>query len=211
MTKVVFLFKIDKIEESEEMNKKIILASASPRRKELLSSMGLEFEVIPSNVEENIEQENFSTALIEKLAYEKARNVADKLKVPSLVIGSDTVVVINKHILGKPKDKKDAFNMLKILSGKTHKVISAIAVIDTETGKTLKDFVSSDVNFKTLSDEEINAYIATREPMDKAGAYAIQGYAGMFVKSINGCYSNIVGISTYKLAEMLKEFGVKIF
>ncbi|OGH96049.1 MAG: septum formation protein Maf [Candidatus Melainabacteria bacterium GWF2_32_7] len=192
------------------MNKKIILASASPRRKELLKLIGLDFEVIPSDVEENIENQFFSPELIENLAVEKAADVAEKIGYDAIVIGSDTVVVINNKILGKPKDKKDAFNMLKLLSGKTHRVISAIAVIDTETGKTLKDFVVSDVIFKQLSDEEINAYIETGEPMDKAGAYAIQGFAGMFVKSINGCYSNIVGISVFKLAEMLKELGVKL-
>lgn len=192
------------------MNKKIILASASPRRKELLNSMGLEFEVIPSQVEENIENEKFSLELIENLATEKAEEVANKITAPSIVIGSDTVVVINNKILGKPKDKNDAFNMLKMLSGNTHQVVSGIAVIDTETGKTIKDSVVSEVNFKQLSDEEINAYIKTGEPMDKAGAYAIQGLAGMFVKSINGCYSNIVGISVFKLAEMLKKIGVKL-
>jgi septum formation protein len=192
------------------MHKKIILASASPRRKELLSLVKLEFEVIPSQVEENIENEPFSTELIENLAAEKASDVAGKINYPAIVIGSDTVVLINNKILGKPKDKKDAFDMLKTLSGHTHQVISAIAVIDTETGKTLKDSVISDVTFKELSDEEINAYIETGEPMDKAGAYAIQGLGVMFVKSINGCYSNIVGISVFKLAEMLKEFGVKL-
>lgn len=191
------------------MNKKIILASASPRRKELLQSIGLEFEIIPSQVDENIENEPFSTELIENLAAEKAQDVANKIKFPAIVIGSDTVVVINNKILGKPKDKTNAFNMLKMLSGNTHKVISAIAVIDTETGQILKDFVISEVTFKQLSDEEINAYIETGEPMDKAGAYAIQGLAGMFVKSINGCYSNIVGISVFKLAEMLSLIGVK--
>jgi len=192
------------------MNKKIILASASPRRKELLELIGLDFEVIPSDVEENIENEPFSTELIENLAAEKAGDVANKTTAPAIVIGSDTVVIINNKILGKPKNKKDAFNMLKTLSENTHKVVSAIAVIDTETGKTLKSSVVSDVIFKKLSDEEINAYIETGEPMDKAGAYAIQGLGVMFVKSINGCYSNIVGISVFKLTEMLKEFGVKL-
>ena len=187
----------------DNMRKKIILASASPRRKELLKTMGLDFEVIPSEVEENIENEKFSTELIENLAVKKAQNVAEKIDFPAIVIGSDTVVVINEKILGKPKDRKDAFNMLKMLGGSTHQVVSAIAVIDTETNKVLKDSVVSDVTFKQLSDEEINAYIETGEPMDKAGAYAIQGLAGMFVKSINGCYSNIVGISVFKLAEML--------
>lgn len=192
------------------MQKKIILASASPRRRELLKLIGLEFEVIPSDVEENIENEPFSIELIENLAVEKAVDVAEKIDFPAFVIGSDTVVLINNKVLGKPKDKEDAFNMLKMLGGKTHQVLSAIAVIDTEAGKILKDSVISDVTFKELSDEEIKSYIQTNEPMDKAGAYAIQGVGSIFVKSIKGCYFNIVGISVFKLAEMLKEFGVKL-
>lgn len=192
------------------MNKKIILASASPRRKELLTSMGLEFEVIPSGVEENIDNESFSAGLIENLAAEKALDVAGKINYPALVIGCDTVVVINNKILGKPKDETDAFTMLKTLSGHIHQVVSGIAIVDTETNKTLKGFVISNVTFKEISDAEMYSYIQTKEPVDKAGAYAIQGLAGMFVKSINGCYSNIVGISVFKLAEMLKEFGVKL-
>lgn len=195
---------------NQKMNKKIILASASPRRKELLTTMGLEFEVIPSTAEENTENEKFSTKLIENIALAKARDVADKTTFPAIIIGADTVVVIGDEILGKPKDDNDAFRMLKMLSGNNHRVISSIAVIDTETKKILKDSVTSEVTFKELSDEEIKAYIKTEEPCDKAGAYAIQGIAGMFVKSINGCYSNIVGISVFKLAEMLKEIGVKL-
>jgi septum formation protein len=192
------------------MQKKIILASASPRRKELLESMGLKFDIIPSQIEEIIDDKNFSTELIENLAEEKAADVAKNTDFPAIIIGSDTVVVINNNVLGKPKDEKDAFNMLKMLSGKTHQVISGIAIIDTESNKTIKDSVTSNVTFKELSEKEINAYIATKEPMDKAGAYAIQGLAGMFVKEIKGCYSNIVGISVFKLAEMLNELGVEI-
>ncbi len=192
------------------MKKNIILASASPRRKELLKSIGLEFEVIPSQIQEHIENENFSPELIENLAMEKACDVAAKIDFPAIVIGSDTVVIIDNKILGKPVDEKDAFNMLKMLSGKTHQVVSAIAVVDTETKIILKDYVISYVTFKELSMNEMTAYIKTGEPMDKAGAYAIQGLAGMFVKSISGCYSNIVGISVFRLAEMLKQSGVKL-
>ncbi|EKE04092.1 MAG: hypothetical protein ACD_20C00107G0002 [uncultured bacterium] len=192
-------------------DKKIILASASPRRKELLSNLGLKFEIIPSKVEEIIEGKTFSCELIEQLALDKVMDVKEKVDYPAVIIGSDTVVVVNHKILGKPKDKQDAFNMLRMLSGTTHEVISAIAITDTETGKTLTNSVTSNVTFKELSDSEINSYIATGEPMDKAGAYAIQGLASIFIKEISGCYTNIVGISTYKLVEMLKEFGIKVF
>jgi len=191
------------------MTKKIVLASASPRRKELLSSMGLEFTVIPSQVEEDIENQEFSRELVEQLASEKAMDVARSLEFPAIVIGSDTVVVVGKKILGKPKDANDAAAMLSMLSDKVHQVVSGIAVVDLQNGKILKSSVVSDVKFKKLSREEINAYIVTGEPFDKAGAYAIQGRAGVFVEKINGCYSNIVGISVFELASLLENFGVK--
>lgn len=191
-------------------DKQIILASASPRRKELLSAIGLEFEVMTADIDENIDDEEFSFELIEALALRKARFIADRIEFPALVIGSDTVVVVGKKILGKPKDQQDAFNMIKELSGNEHRVVSAIAVIDSQTDMTIQDSVSTFVEFRELSDEEILAYINTKEPFDKAGAYAIQGLAGMFVRSIKGCYFNIVGISVFKLAEMLNQFGVKI-
>ncbi len=192
------------------MDKKIILASASPRRKDLLESIGLKFEIIPSQIEENIENKPFSYALIENIALEKTLDVSKKISCPAIIIGSDTVVVIDNRILGKPKDDKDAFNMLKLLAGRTHKVLSAVAVYDTETKKVVKDSVTSEVVFREIKEEEIQSYIRTGEPADKAGAYAIQGKAGIFVKEIKGCYSNIVGISVYKIAEILKQFGVRV-
>jgi septum formation protein len=191
------------------MTKSLILASASPRRKELLANIGLAFQVIPSTVEEDLGEE-FSYEKIEEVALEKAMDVAKKVGYPAIVIGSDTVVTIDNKILGKPADKDDAFNMLRLLSGRTHRVVSAIAVHNSETGKTLKTSVTSEVEFRELSDREIRAYVATGEPSDKAGAYAIQGRAGTFVRAIKGCYSNIVGISVFKLAEMLKDFGIEV-
>ncbi|OGI02440.1 MAG: septum formation protein Maf [Candidatus Melainabacteria bacterium GWF2_37_15] len=188
------------------MDKKIILASASPRRKELLENIGLDFFVIPSTIEEKIEK----IQDVENVALEKALDVAQKIDFPAIIIGSDTIVTINNKILGKPQTRGDAFNMLKLLSNKTHSVISAIAVYDTETEKTVKTSVKSDVTFRKLDDEEIQNYVNTGDPMDKAGAYAIQGKAAIFVKSINGCYSNIVGISQYKVAEILKDFGIRV-
>jgi len=192
------------------MVKKIVLASASPRRKELLSSMGLEFEVIPSEVEENIEDMEFSREIVEKLAEEKALEVAHRLNFPAVVIGADTVVVVGKKILGKPKNEEDACKMLSMLSGKVHQVVSGIAVVDLQDAKTFKSSVVSDVQFKKLSQEEISAYIATNEPFGKAGAYAIQGKAGIFAEKINGCYSNIVGISVFELAKLLEKVGVRV-
>lgn len=189
--------------------KKIVLASASPRRKALLENLGLVFEAIPADIDETIDGE-FSEQLIEKLALDKADYVAQKLTESAIVIGSDTVVVVDNQILGKPKDKDDAERMLKLLSGKTHEVISAIALIDTSDNTILCDSVISKVKFRKLEDSEIENYINTGEPDDKAGAYAIQGFASVFVESIDGCYNNIVGISVYKLAQMLKKFGINI-
>jgi len=190
--------------------KKLILASASPRRKDLLKTLGLEFDIIPSNVEENIEGIPFSNALIEELALSKAQDVASKADNSSVVIGADTVVVVDSVILGKPKDEQDAAKMLKMLSGRTHSVVSGIAVVDKSSGKILTDSVESLVTFRDLDDEEINNYIKTGEPLDKAGAYAIQGYASIFVSFIKGDCNNIIGLSTYKLAEMLKEVDIKV-
>jgi septum formation protein len=189
-----------------EQTKKIILASASPRRKELLEKMGLAFEIITSQVEENIENGPYSKELVENLALEKALDVSRQVKTPALIIGADTVVVIDGIILGKPKDKNDAVRILGLLSGRTHTVVTSIAIIDTKTNTKSVESVESKVTFKKLSLKEVEDYIATGEPMDKAGAYGIQGYASSFITSICGCYTNVVGISTYKLSEMLKKF-----
>jgi len=188
-----------------KQNKKIILASQSPRRKELLEKMGLEFDIITSEVEENIENGAYSKELVESLALEKALDVSVKIKSSALVIGADTVVVLDGIILGKPKDKEDAVRILSLLSGRTHMVVTSIAIIDTEKDTKTVESVESKVTFKELCSEEIEDYIATGEPMDKAGAYGIQGYASSFITSICGCYTNVVGISTYKLSEMFKK------
>lgn len=191
-------------------DKKIILASASPRRQELLSILNIKFEVIPAQIEEDIKNKPFTNNLIENLAIEKAKDVQKRVSSPSIIIAADTVVVIGDEILGKPKDDNDAKRMLNLLSDSTHQVVSAIAVIDTESNKILADSVNSEVTFKKLSNIEIEKYINTREPMDKAGAYAIQGLGSVFVESISGCYFNIVGISIFKLAQMLQQFGINV-
>jgi septum formation protein len=190
--------------------KKIILASASPRRSELLKSMGFNFDIIPSDIDENIDDNLFSYEIIEKLAVEKAQNIAEQIDYSAIIIGSDTVVVIDNKVLGKPKDKADAENMLKNLSGRIHNVVTAIAIIDSETKKIVVESLTSKVKFRELSETEIKNYVNTNEPMDKAGAYGIQGKASIFVEYIEGCYNNIVGLSTYKLDLMLKEFKIEV-
>lgn len=190
--------------------KTLILASASPRRRKLLKHLGLTFKVIPSNCDETIGPEIAPEEAVKILALRKARDIASQTTAPALVIGSDTTVVINHKSLGKPVDAEDACRMLKMLSGAAHEVISGIAVIDTTTQKEVVDYVSSRVIFKELSEEEIRNYVQTKEPMDKAGAYAIQGLASMFVEKIDGCYNNIVGLPVFRLTEILKDFDINI-
>jgi len=192
------------------MNKRIILASKSPRRKFLLEQVGIDFEVIPSDFEEDIENKKFSRKLIESLAYQKALDVAENKYYDALIIGADTVVILGNKILGKPTDENDAKKMLQNLSGKTHKVITAVAIIDSFENKTLINSTISKVKFKKLSEREIEDYIKTGEPMDKAGAYGIQAYGSLFVEKVEGCYNNIVGLPLNLLSEMLKSFGVYI-
>ncbi|MCR4662509.1 MAG: Maf family protein [Endomicrobiaceae bacterium] len=184
----------------------IVLASASPRRKELLEKMGLKFIIIPSNYEEKLFDNIYSDEKIETLALNKAKDVAQRVQEPSIIIAADTVVVLDNLILGKPKDKQDAFNMIKSLSGKTHFVVTAIAIIDSETKKIKVSNTKTFVTFTELKDEEIQKYVSTDEPYDKAGAYAAQGYASIFIEKIEGCFNNVVGISTFTLNKMLKDF-----
>jgi septum formation protein len=189
--------------------KKIILASASPRRKQLLEQMKLKFEVIPSNIFEDYQENREPEEVARDLAERKATDIA-RISEDSLVIGADTVVFLDE-ILGKPKDEREALKILKKLSGKTHYVITGIAVIDSSTKKLVVDHEKTAVKMKKISEEEIKAYISTGEPMDKAGAYGIQGLGSVFVEEIHGCYFNVVGLPISKLYSILKGFGVDLF
>lgn len=192
------------------MKKEIILASTSPRRHEAARAMGLEFRIVPSDFEEDMGLKKSPEDLVRYLAHGKAADVAKKYD-KGIVIGMDTIVVFKKKILGKPKDKKDAFNILKSLSGKTHEVYSGVCLIDCETGKTIKDYEITKVKFRKLDDSEINSYIATGEPLDKAGAYGIQDLSSIFVEKVDGCYFNVTGFPVYNLYKNLRKFGVDIF
>jgi len=190
--------------------KKIILASASPRRVELLNKLGLRFMQKVSSVSED-EAENLPPIrLVEKLALDKAKDVARRID-GGVVIGADTAVVFEDRILGKPADFCEAVEMLKMLSGNTHEVISGIALVDAETGKYLVEHELTEVSFRDLTVEEIENYVRTGEPMDKAGAYGIQGIGAILVRGIRGCYNNVVGLPLTKLVEMLGRFGVDIW
>lgn len=185
--------------------KKLILASASPRRKKLLSKIGLEFEVLPSNYDEKLSDDNFSYEKIEMLALNKAKDVAERITEDAIVISADTVVVLDGKILGKPHSKQDAFHMISSLSGRVHEVITSIAMIDTKDKKTLLRSNTTKVFFREISKAEIEKYISTDEPYDKAGGYAAQGLAAVFIEKIEGCFNNVVGISVYEVNRMLKE------
>ena len=178
----------------------MILASASPRRKELLSSMGIAFEVIVADAQEATE--GSPDVLVMENAALKATAVA-ALHPDRMVLGSDTVVCVDGRVLGKPKDEEDAFCMLRALSGREHQVYTGVCLI--KDGKKDVRCDKTDVFFTSLSDEEIRDYIRTGEPMDKAGAYAIQGIAGMFVEKICGSFSNVIGLPTSLVRQMLKD------
>ncbi|MGN0017502.1 MAG: nucleoside triphosphate pyrophosphatase [Candidatus Gastranaerophilaceae bacterium] len=190
--------------------KKIILASASPRRKAIFEKLNINFEIIPSSYEESMPNHIFSYDKIENLAYNKALSVAKKIKEPALVVGADTVVVLDNNILCKPKDKTDAFYMLKSLSNRKHFVVTAICVIDTTTMRKKVSSTTSYVEFENLTDEMINNYIDTFNPLDKAGAYGIQELPSGFLKSVNGSFENIIGLCPKALQKILKTFKVEI-
>lgn len=192
------------------MKQKIILASTSPRRHELAKTMGLDFEIVPSNFKEDMNLKLSPKELVKELAYGKAADVAKRFN-EGLVIGVDTIVVYKNKKLGKPKTNKEAFEMLKMLSGKSHEVYSGVAIIDAKTKKIIKDYEKTIVYFTKLSDKEIESYIHTGEPMDKAGAYGIQDLSSIFIKKIDGCYFNVVGFPIYLIYKTLEKFNVNIF
>jgi septum formation protein len=190
--------------------KEIILASASPRRSELLKQVGIKFEVIPSNIKETIDESLKPEEYAKILSYEKALSVAKGLKSPSVVLGADTIVVKNGMIMGKPQDEEEAFGMLKSLQGDWHEVITGITLIESSGFESIREFEKTRVKMRLLSEKDIKAYIKTGEPMDKAGAYGIQGVGALLVEKIEGCYFNVVGLPLNRLGLMLEKFGVFI-
>ncbi|GAB7026950.1 Maf family nucleotide pyrophosphatase [Geotalea toluenoxydans] len=187
-------------------NFNIVLASASPRRVELLSSAGIDFEVMPGDVDETLLPGETPEQHVLRLAKSKAEAVARKGH-GRYFIGADTIVVCDGEIMGKPQDSTDAERMLKKLSGVAHEVITGFAVVDRDEGSTVAEAVRTKVYFKPLRDEEIAAYIATGCPFDKAGAYAIQGGAAHMVRKIDGSYSNVVGLPLCEVVETLRNMG----
>ena len=192
----------------------IVLASGSPRRKELLAKTGLKFSVVVSGGEEKAETSD-PAETVEKLSLDKASAVADLLqaeKEPQLIIGADTVVACDGEILGKPSDREDAFRMLWKLQGQTHQVYTGVTLLlkKNHTWQAHTFSEKTDVQFYPVSREELLAYIETGEPMDKAGSYGIQGGFGIYVKGICGDYNNVVGLPVGRLVYELKKLGIDI-
>lgn len=185
---------------------KIVLASQSPRRKELLGRMGLEFVTQASKIDESAFDGLEARELVATLSREKAQWIARQLDGETLVIGADTVVVRDGAALGKPKDAEDAVAMLLSLSGRDHQVCTGVTVCRGE--RVLTQVEETQVTFRALTEAEVRQYVSTGEPMDKAGAYGIQGLGGLLVEGIRGDYSNVVGLPVCRLGQMLKDFGV---
>ncbi len=187
---------------------KLILASASPRRRELMTLAGIPFEARPVDADETIICCTPPEGAVMMLATRKAQLAAEQFP-DDLIIGADTIVAAGKHIYGKPATKEDAFEMLSALSGKTHQVFTGVCIY-TKSGERNAFCTRTDVSFFPLSEDEIRAYIATGEPMDKAGAYGIQGKGALLVEKINGDYYNVVGLPISRLIRELKSFEAQI-
>lgn len=190
------------------LNKNFVLASKSPRRRLLLEQLGFVFDILPANIDEDNFPEDIEPSFhVTNLALQKAINTADRIEEPAIVLGSDTVVVLNGQIINKPNDHDDAIRMLKMLSGMTHTVYTGIALVETDTNRSISKTQSTQVTFRQLEDDEILAYVQTGSPLDKAGAYGIQDdFGAVFVSRVEGCYYNIVGLPLELLYVTMREF-----
>lgn len=182
---------------------KIILGSSSPRRADILDKLKLDYEIIPSSYVEPHDQTDFSYAFVESLAYNKALDVAKRINYDAQVIGADTIVVVDNKILGKPKDAAEAYDMLKLLSGRTHFVVTAVAVVESLSLEYRVKSTTTYVTFENLSNEQIEYYIENYKPLDKAGSYGIQELPEGYVKKVEGSLENVIGLPSDTLLELL--------
>ena len=189
--------------------KKIILASASPRRKEILGTTGLKFDICVSDYEEDLGMQKAPRPLARFLSRKKAEAVAHNYK-NAIIIAADTFIVFKDKLLGKPHTAQEAIRMLTMLNGKAHSVITGFTVLDTGSNKLVSRSIETKVYFKKLTQKEIKAYVNTKEPLDKAGAYAIQGLGAALIEKIEGDFLNVVGLPLAALAETLKGFEINI-
>src|SRR6185369_367320 len=187
--------------------RRIVLASGSPRRRELLAAMGVAFEVVTSDVDETVDCHDGPADFALQLASRKARAVAYRLG-EGLVIGGDTVVELDGEIFGKPVDAADATAMLGRLAGRSHRVVTGLAVLDAATGELREEAATSVVRMRAFAADEIAAYVASGEPFDKAGAYAVQGLGGRLVAAVDGELDTVIGLPVKTLSRLLADFGV---
>jgi septum formation protein len=188
---------------------RIVLASASRRRQALLRALGINFEVMVSDVEERFEGD--PAAMVITNARAKRNDVAARIDGPALVIAADTLVFLGERILGKPADKDEARAMLAALSGRTHRVLTGLALLDKSSGKTAEGYEATDVTFRPLSAHEIDQFVATVHPIDRAGAYTVDGPGSLLIERYNGCYQNVLGFPIVRLDLLLREFGYSLF
>ncbi len=187
---------------------RLVLASASPRRRELLAGLGLPFDVVPSTVEESLASGLPAPALVTGLALAKARDVASRAEPATVVLAADTLVVLEGRPFGKPASPDDARRMLAALAGRTHEVVTGVAVVEAGTGREATEAAVSRVAMRPYTAAEIEAYLRTGEPLDKAGAYAVQGEGRRLVAGVEGCYTNVVGLPVTATARLLRAFGL---
>lgn len=189
--------------------KRIVLASASPRRKQLLKQLGLNFEIVASDLEEKLNPRLKPRTQAEALALQKAEAVAHQFA-DAIIIGADTIVALNDEVIGKPKDVADAKRILKKLRGRQHTVVTGFVLIDTLNKRKIVKSVETKVWFRKLSPQEIHNYIEREKPFDKSGSYAITQLAAIFIEKIEGDFSNVVGLPLFTLARELKKLGVEV-
>lgn len=194
--------------------RKIVLASSSPRRQELIRSLGVPYDIRASHADETTEPGLAPEAIVETLSLRKASAVYEALdraeRRDAVIVGSDTIVVLDGAVLGKPRDEADALRMLSALQGRTHTVYSGIACIDGATGRSQAGHRETQVKMKAMDEARIRHYIATGEPMDKAGSYGIQGIGATLIEGLQGDYFNVVGLPVALLVDMLEPFGIRV-
>lgn len=194
-----------------DLKRKVVLASASPRRKKLLEQVGLQFDIIPADIDEDDIVISSPEQFVTELARRKAQYIAKNQASDCIVIGSDTTVYLGNELLNKPATKKEAYDMLTKLSGNTHQVYTGVSLVVDELGKESTFYVKTEVTFRELGEKEKIAYIATGSPMDKAGSYGIQDdFGSVFVSHISGCYYNIVGFPLSRFFEEIKKFNAEL-
>ncbi len=192
------------------MPRPIVLASASPRRRELLEQIGLEFTIVVSDVVESDCDWASPIELVTQLAHHKARRVASSQSKEAVIIGADTVVVVDGQVLGKPAHEAEAIAMLRCLRGREHQVYTGVAVVDSLNEQEAQAYEMTRVFMRRYGDDEIERYVRSGEPRDKAGAYAIQGLGALLVAGIEGCYTNVVGLPVARLGQMLQTIGIPV-